>query len=70
MVLAAQKTANADHHQVQHIRISLDTNFHLKQTILKFWTEVAQGYFWSKTEKLCITIGFSIFELVRMQNSP
>ena len=57
------------HHQIQHISISLNTQFHLKQTILNFWTKFAQtGYFWFITEKANIIIEFSIFELVQLPN--
>ena len=39
--------------------------FWLKLTILTFWTKFAQkGHFWSKTEKVNITIEFFTFELV------
>ena len=49
----------------QRIWISLGTKFHLKQTILIFWNRFAEkGYFQSKTEKVNITVEFSIFELV------
>ena len=48
-----------------HIRISLSTQFHLKQTILIFWTKFAQkDYFCMKTEKVKTAIDFCIFELV------
>ena len=37
----------------------------LKLIILFFWTKFGQtGYFWSKTEKVNITIKFCIFKLV------
>ena len=40
-------------------------NFHLKQTVLIFWTKFTQkGYYQSKAEKVIITIECSIFELV------
>ena len=47
----------------------LATKFHLKLTILIFWTKFGQkGYFRSKTEKVNITIEFCIFELVQVPN--
>ena len=51
-----------------HIQISFGTKFQLKLTILIFCTKFIQkGYFRSKTEKVNITIEFSIFELVYNQ---
>ena len=42
-----------DHHWILHTRLSLDTKFQLKQTVLIFWTKFSQkGYFLSKTEKI------------------
>ena len=53
------------HHWIQHIRISLGINFHLKLTISTFWTKSAQkGHFWSKSKKVNTAIEFCIFELV------
>ena len=49
---------------VQHIGISLDTNFHLKQTILIFCTKLAQKeYFQTKSGQMGIFIEFWIFEI-------
>ena len=57
------------HHWVLPNQISLDTIFQLELIILIFWTKFAQNeYFWSKTEKLNITIEFYIFELVWVPN--
>ena len=48
-----------------HVRINLGTQFQIEQTILIFWTKLAQvEYIWSKTEKVIITNEFSIFDLV------
>ena len=48
-----------------HICISLSSKFHLKHTILIFWTKFDQkGYFQLKTEKVNTTIEFCIFKLV------
>lgn len=35
----------------------------MKQEILIFGLSLPKGYFWSKVEKVAITIEFSIFEL-------
>ena len=49
----------------QHIRLSLDAKFHLKETVLIFWTKFAQKWYIRPiTEKVNITIEFSIFKLV------
>ena len=41
------------HHGILNISISLNTNFHLKLTILSFWIKFTQkGYFRSKTEQV------------------
>lgn len=49
---------------VQHIEISLDTNFRLKQIILIFCTKLAQKeYFQTKSEQMDIFIEFWIFEI-------
>ena len=54
---------------VLHIRISLDTKFKLKLTILIFWTKFSQKQcFRSKTEKVNTTNEFYIFELVKITN--
>ena len=53
------------HYKIQHIRITLHTKFHLKQTVLIFWTKCAQkGHFQSKEGQRDITTEFSIFRLV------
>ena len=47
------------------IRISAGTKFQNKLTILIMWTKFSrEGYLWSKSEKVNITTGFCIFELV------
>ena len=52
-------------HWIVHVRIRLGTKFRLKLIIFIFLIKFAQkGYFWSKTEKVNITIEFSIVELV------
>ena len=52
----------SEHHQrILHIRISLDTKFPLKMTILIFWIKhIQKGYFGLKTKKVNITIEFWI----------
>ena len=57
------------HHWIPHIRISPDTKYQPKLTILIFWTRFAQkGFFWSKTKKVNITMEFCIFELFWVPN--
>ena len=47
--------------------MSVGTKFQLKQTILIFWTKYTQqGH--SNTEKVNITIEFSMFELIYVSN--
>ena len=54
---------------MQYIQIGRGTKFQFKQAILIFWTELTRRkYFRSKTEKLNISIEFSIFELVYIPN--
>ena len=68
-VFSVQSRNSGNYHRIQDIRISLDSKFHLKQTILSFWTKFAQtGYSQNKLEKVNITIEFSIFELFQMPN--
>ena len=56
-------------HWILHIRISLNTKFQLKVTILLFWTKFAQKvHFLCKTEK--VTTDFCIFALVLVPNFP
>ena len=60
-----QKQTFEHHHQIQHIRISPGTKFHIKQAILILWTKFVQkGYFPSKARQMNITIEFRISELV------
>ena len=62
---SVQKRKLEHNHQIQHIRIGLVTKFHLKQTILHFWTNFTQNeYFRSKATQINITMEFSISELV------
>ena len=52
-----------------HIRISLCIKFHFEQTILNFWTKLAQeGYLCSITQKVNIIIEFCLLKLVLMPN--
>ena len=52
-----------------HIRISLSIKFHLKLTMLNFWTKFArEGYFPSKMKKVNTTIELYIYELVSVSN--
>ena len=49
------------------IRISLDTKFQLKLTILFFWTKFYQkGYLLSKTEEVNTTIELCIIKIVKV----
>ena len=54
----------SDYHDwILHIQITWGTKFQLKLTILIFRTKfIRKWYFWSKNEKLSITIDFYIFE--------
>ena len=64
-----QKTEKLNHHWILHIRISLSTIFHFKQSIWNFGTKFAQkGNLRSKRAKLNISIEFCIFELVEVPN--
>ena len=50
---------------ILHIQIRLYTKFHCKLTTFNFETKFAQKeYFWSKKEKLNITIDLYIFEII------
>ena len=63
-VILVQKRGSEHRHRILHIRISLDVNFHFKQTILTLGTKFDQReYFQSKMKKVNITIKFCIFEL-------
>ena len=65
IVFPVENRTNYYFHRIQYICISLQTKFHLNQTILSFWNKFAQKwYFWSKRENLHAAIKFSIFELV------
>ena len=64
-VFPVQSSTNKHYHRIQHIEIRVGTNFHRKQTILKFMTKIAlEVYFWPKSEKVNVTIKFIIFELI------
>ena len=68
-VFSIENGKSEHHHCILHIRISLGTKFQVKLTILIFWTKFEQKeYIQSKTEKVNITIEFSIFELVYVPN--
>ena len=48
-----------------HIEFYIFCIFHIKLTVLIFWTKFAlKGYFQSKMEEVSITIEFCIFKLV------
>ena len=54
-VFLFQNSTNEHHHQIQHIWISLEAKFYLKQRILSFWTKFTQKvYFPSKTGQINI----------------
>ena len=59
-----------EHHRwILHIRISQESKFWLKLSILIFLIKFTQkGYFWSKTKKVNTTNQFCIFELVSVPN--
>ena len=51
-------------HWIFNIRVSLETKFLLKLSIMHFWTKFAQKEcFRCKTEKVNATLGFRIFQL-------
>ena len=61
----AENGKSENRHLIVHVRISLGTKFQLKLIILFFLIKFSQkGYFWSKTEKVNITIEFCIVKLV------
>ena len=65
----SKKGKNENHHPIPrvelHRRISLTTKFQHKLVIFIFWAKFAQKrYSQSKTDKINISIKFSIFELV------
>ena len=63
--ISGRNKKSKQHQWIQHIRISLGVKFHLKLTILTFWTKLSQtGYFRLKTKNVNITIELCIFELV------
>ena len=57
------KKRKSEHHcSIQHIRISLDTKFQLKQTTLIFWNQIYPKRVFDLRQILNATIEFSIFE--------
>ena len=63
-ILPVENRKNEHHHRILHIRISLDTNFQLKLTILIFLTKFTKnGYFQSKTDKMETTTEFCIIQI-------
>ena len=69
-VSSVENGKSENHHWILHIQISIGTKFQLKLIILIFWTQFTpKEYFWSKTEKLNITIKFCIFKLVWVPNN-
>ena len=63
----SKKEINENHHRILNIRIKLGSKFQLEQKILIFWNNfLKKEYFQSKTEKLNISIGLFIFELVKV----
>ena len=68
-VFPVKNKKNKPHHWILHIRISLAVKFQFKRKILIFWTKFVQKEgFWSKTEKMNITIEFCIHEVVLVPN--
>ena len=63
-ILPVENRKNEHQHRILHIRISLDTNFQLKLTILIFFTKFTKnGYFQSKTDKMDTTTEFCIIQI-------
>ena len=50
-VFSVQSRNSGNYHRIQDIRISLDSKFHLKQTILIFWINFAQTVFSEQIRK-------------------
>ena len=68
-VFSVENAKSKHHYWILHIQISTGTKFKLRLTILIFLTNITQkGYFWSKTEKVNITIESCIYELVWVPN--
>ena len=66
-MFSAQKRKSKHYYRIKHIPISVGSQFHLKQIIFIFWTKFAQkGYFWSKTEKMNVTIEINIIVYSRI----
>ena len=62
-VFPVQIKTNEHYHLIHQTQISLDTDSHLKQRFLSFWTIFPEKeYSRFQTEKMNITIEFSIFE--------
>ena len=68
--ISGLKWKKSEHyHWILQFRISLNTTFQLKLTILMLWAEFSQkGYFRSKTEKVNTTKEFCIFKLGYVPN--
>ena len=61
-IILVQSRANEHYLCIQHNWVNRDTKFHLSHTNLVFWTKFYQKrYFWSKAEKVKITIEFGIY---------
>ena len=70
-VFPVKKRKSEYHYWILHIRISVVTTFHLKQTILNVATKFSwKGYFCSKTEKLDNTIEFIAFKCTLRKKCP
>ena len=64
-LFSVQKNKFKHHPCIQHILVSVSTNFHAKQIIMNFRAKFAQkGYLWSKPGQMITTIEFTIFEVV------
>ena len=61
-----RNNTNQLHNRIQPIRISLGINFRLNKQFLMLWEIFVQKHFFfrCKTEKVSMSIEFSIFELV------
>ena len=68
-VVPVKNRKSEQHHQILHIQISLGTKFHLKLTILIFWTKFAQkGISNLNQKKMNTTIKSCIFKWVYIPN--
>ena len=52
---------NEHHYRTQHIRISLSTIFHLKPTVLIFWTKCGQKEYYHQIQNIQVILSTKIY---------